>query len=765
MMKQLRLLFMLLLCAVVNGVWGQSDYSAIYTNNVSLSGGTSCKVKISDVEYNGTKLGSSGNGGSCTFSAPAGTKYIHIHVAAWNGKSPTFSYKIGSGSEQNLSITSNSGIAGNSPFTFSGDPSSASYYKVVTLDTPLASNTTVTLKSTSERCVIWGVNTEELPSYTLTAESNDNALGTVEVSGNKITGTPASNCRYASPAYTVTVGSATVSQSGNVFSVTASADCTVRINFEAIPTHTLSYAVSPAGAGAVELSGTTVYEGATATATASANAGYKFVDWSISGTGAELSSTTDNPTTITMGTSNAVVTANFEAVITYEINYNVNGSIVKTENVEKDEAVDLSAPTSGIPEGYVFKGWVIEANKIDIPTDTDPGANYVTEATSTANITYYAVMAIEIPSVKTQKVDELTRETTGVSNNATTYSSWSGKTATSDAIYAGNSAGSNNSIQLRSTDSSGIISTTSGGKVKKVVVEWNNNTVADRTLDIYVNNSAYTATSDLYNSSKYGTKAGSIVKGTSSELVIDGDYTFVGMRSNKNAMYLSKISITWEEQAASTYSNYCTTVPTATTTIAAACTDGEGVYYGTYSNTSAFVVPSDLVVSEIGIVDGKLYVEDYSTGDIVPANTGVMISSDEAGAHTLTLAAGGTSVLGTDNKLKATGSGITAEAMAAANTGCKFYRLTMHNGTTLGFYWGAENGGGFAVGANKAYLAIPTNEAKSSFTFGEDITAISNLNINDNLNNNVARYNLSGQRVDESYKGIVIVNGKKYINK
>lgn len=757
---------MLLLCAVVNGVWGQSDYSAIYTNNVSLSGGTSCKVKISDVEYNGTKLGSSGNGGSCTFSAPAGTKYIHIHVAAWNGKSPTFSYKIGSGSEQNLSITSNSGIAGNSPFTFSGDPSSASYYKVVTLDTPLASNTTVTLKSTSERCVIWGVNTEELPSYTLTAESNDNALGTVEVSGNKITGTPASNCRYASPAYTVTVGSATVSQSGNVFTITASADCTVRINFEAIPTHTLSYAVSPVGAGAVELSGTTIYEGATATATASANVGYKFVNWSISGTGAELSSTTDNPTTITMGTNNVVVTANFEAVITYEINYSVNGSIVKTENVEKDEAVDLSAPTSGVPAGYTFVGWVTEANKIDTPTDTDPSANFVTSATSTAGITYYAVLGV----------------ITGYSAASWSETALSDMTASDVFVFTnGNqSAIPNDKGTTSAPNVVGI--TVSEGKVTSEVADklkWN---VTGNSTDGYTFYPNGSTTTWLYcNTTASSGSNDNIRVGTGNRKlwVFDNNgylktkdtyttrylsqYASQDFRGyvNTNSAFIPKFYKYIAPVAA--YKNYCTTVPTATTSIAAACTDGEGMYYGTYSNTSAFIVPSELVVSEIGIVDGKLYVEDYSTGDIVPANTGVMISSDEAGAHTLTLAAGGTSVLGTDNKLKATGSSITAEAMAAANANCKYYRLTMHNGTTLGFYWGAENGGAFAVGANKAYLAIPTNEAKNGFAFGEDITAISNLHVNDNLNGIVPMYNLAGQKVGNSYKGIVIIKGKKYI--
>ena len=80
---------------------------------------------------------------------------------------------------------------------------------------------------------------EETTSYTITAESNNTTYGTVSLEGNAITGSPAANCRYASPAYTVTSGAATVSQSNNVFTVTPISDCTVRINFEAIPDYTV----------------------------------------------------------------------------------------------------------------------------------------------------------------------------------------------------------------------------------------------------------------------------------------------------------------------------------------------------------------------------------------------------------------------------------------------------------------------------------------------------------------------------------------------
>ena len=96
----------------------------------------------------------------------------------------------------------------------------------------------------------------------------------------------------------------------------------------------------------------------------------------------------------------------------------------------------------------------------------------------------------------------------------------------SNAVYAGQSAGSYTSIQLKSSgSSSGIVTTASGGKAKKVSVVWNTNTSSGRTLDIYGKNTAYGSAADLYNSAvaTKGTKIGSIIYGTSTELTIDGD--------------------------------------------------------------------------------------------------------------------------------------------------------------------------------------------------------------------------------------------------
>ena len=204
-------------------------------------------------------------------------------------------------------------------------------------------------------------------------------------------------------------------------------------------------------------------------------------------------------------------------------------------------------------------------------------------------------------------------------------------------------------------------------------------------------------------------------------------------------------------------------------TLAAACTDGNGKYYATFSSSVPFKVPADVTVSEIGITnEGKLNVVDYAVDAVVPANTGVMISSTTAGKKTFTPASGGTSVLGANNRLRPSGfaiSDITAKEMSDANENCKFYRLTMHNGTQIGFYWGAASGAAFTLGANKAYLAVPTGAgAPSMLWFDNGSTGINSIDNGQLTIDNVV-YNLSGQRVANPTKGLYIVNGKKVVIK
>lgn len=83
-------------------------------------------------------------------------------------------------------------------------------------------------------------------------------------------------------------------------------------------TYTLTYSATNGsisgvlyGTSTAVSSGGSVNKGGKVTLTATPDTGYSFTGWSVSGTGSTLSSTSENPTTFTMGTENATVTANF----------------------------------------------------------------------------------------------------------------------------------------------------------------------------------------------------------------------------------------------------------------------------------------------------------------------------------------------------------------------------------------------------------------------------------------------------------------------
>lgn len=172
--------------------------------------------------------------------------------------------------------------------------------------------------------------------------------------------------------------------------------------------------------------------------------------------------------------------------------------------------------------------------------------------------------------------------------------------------------------------------------------------------------------------------------------------------------------------------------------------------YATYSADYA------VNYSELGLTAYTLTVDETNktvtakafTG-VVPAGKAVLVKGTKNTDYTLT---------------PATTEG-DATFATALQTGA-----TTANGTQYGFTskFGtpafAQVQSGQEIPAKKGYIVLNgAPAAKYAINFDGEATGIQTIEAASAAN--AAMYNLAGQRVDKSYKGIVIVNGKKYLNK
>ena len=154
--------------------------------------------------------------------------------------------------------------------------------------------------------------------------------------------------------------------------------------------------------------------------------------------------------------------------------------------------------------------------------------------------------------------DVIDNSLTGLSGTA--YADWT-KTATNSGVtYSGQSAAGNSSVQLRSNNSnSGIVVTSNPNSLNalSISLNWHSATDANRTVDIYAKNIPYSAPTDLYDSSKHGTKLGSINAFSTSVFEISSSYLYIGLRSTSGALYLEDITISYgNKQSAKNVANY-----------------------------------------------------------------------------------------------------------------------------------------------------------------------------------------------------------------
>ena len=233
--------------------------------------------------------------------------------------------------------------------------------------------------------------------------------------------------------------------------------------------------------------------------------------------------------------------------------YGLNAEDVVTWTVEDDTVVSLDKATSLNKERVTITTVGLGTTTITATcngvedsctvTVREPTPIEQIERTSTATTLAYRYQRQD--NVEISATDELTREETG--RTSSSYGDWLYDNETSDISYAGNSAGSYSSIQLRNSNNSGIVVTSNHYEMKARIISvvWNGSTVANRTLQIYGKNTPYSSSADLYDSEKKGTLLGTLKHTASAEIEIPGDYEYIGIRAYDGALYLNEISIQW----------------------------------------------------------------------------------------------------------------------------------------------------------------------------------------------------------------------------
>lgn len=185
--------------------------------------------------------------------------------------------------------------------------------------------------------------------------------------------------------------------------------------------------------------------------------------------------------------------------------------------------------------------------------------------------------------------------------------------------------------------------------------------------------------------------------------------------------------------------------------------------FGTFYTDKNYVLPQGLTAFGYTSIDGNNTLTksvEYVAGDIVPANTAVVVKGAKGSYNYYNTEEVATKTI-EKNLLK----GVTTDTKIEAASGVKRYILTRADDGILAFY--RTNTGNINVKANRAYLEVPTAMAVASFSLEGTATGINNV-VTTAAKQGI--YTISGVRLNatttkELPAGIYIVDGKKVIVK
>ena len=187
--------------------------------------------------------------------------------------------------------------------------------------------------------------------------------------------------------------------------------------------------------------------------------------------------------------------------------------------------------------------------------------------------------------------------------------------------------------------------------------------------------------------------------------------------------------------------------------------------YATFYAPVALTLPAEGLKAYTVAVNGGWATLNEIEGDVIPANTGVVLCGAEgqaatAGTYNLTVAEPATAIVDNDLLGTVAASYVTADAYVLGYVG-------EEGNKEVGFYTATKNQQNKTSWLNngfKAYLPKTTEAKTLRFNFGGNTTAIES--VLNGVDANAPIYDLSGRRVNNAVKGgIYIQNGKKFIVK